>query len=158
MKHSWKLILATLTIFGAGVFAGCLLNGVSQPQPANASQPPAAIAATNRPATEHPAEQKARPPEFFKQEFVRKLDDALQLTPAQHEAIQKIIACGQEQNHAISTNCSAQYRQVLLEVKQHIREQLTPDQRKEFENLLKQMHAPAKKTAPATNAPVTPAP
>jgi len=53
----------------------------------------------------------------------------------------------------------------MQEVRQHIREQLNPDQLKEFEKLLKQMHPPARKTTVtnvvaalpvATNAPAGP--
>ena len=114
-------------------------------------------AATNRPAMERAGEfPKARQPEILSQQFVQHLDEFLQLSPSQHEAIQKIISCGQEQNHAISTNCAAQYREVLQEVRLHIREQLGTDQRKQFEELLRQMHPNARRPAGTNAVPAIP--
>jgi Spy/CpxP family protein refolding chaperone len=93
---------------------------------------------------------------MWSKEFVQKLDDALKLTPEQRDAIEKIIADGQEKNHEIWTNITPQIRKVMQDARQQIREQLTPDQRKKFEELLKQFrlqHRP-----PSTNSPPTIAP
>ena len=87
---------------------------------------------------------------MFSKQFVQQLDDALQLTPEQRDKIKKIIADGQERNHAIWTNNSAQMRKVMQEVRQQIREQLTPDQRKQFEDLMKR---PPRQPSSGTNAP-----
>ena len=153
--NSWNLILATVVIFGAGVITGGLLvEHVVQPHPKFIHHPPAATTApvTNSPPVVRSADLlNLKQPALLTQEFVQKLDDQLQLTPAQRDAIQKIICTGQEQNHSIITNCTAQYHQVLQEVRQRIREQLNPDQLKEFEKLLKQMHPPARKPG-GTNA------
>jgi hypothetical protein len=157
--NPWNLILATVVIFGAGVITGGLLvDHVNHAHNrAGHRPPPVVVVATNHPPVEKTVElPKPRPPEILSQQFVQHLDDLLQLTPAQHEAIQKIIAEGQEQNHVISTNCSAQYRQVLQDVRQHIREQLNPDQRKQFEEMLKQMHPAAHKPAGTNAVPVLP--
>jgi hypothetical protein len=157
---SWNLILATVIIFGAGVITGGLLvDHVIQPHPRTVHRPPVVAVATNRPPVARPVDVfTLRQPQMLTQDFVQKLDDQLQLAPAQRDAIQKIIANGQEQNHTIATNCMAQYHQVLQEVRQRIREQLNPDQLKEFEKLLKQMHPAARRTtSTGTNAvPVLP--
>jgi hypothetical protein len=160
--NSWNLILATVVIFGAGVVTGGLLvDHVIQPHAKASHHAPAAPApvavTTNRPPVIRSVDIfNLKQPELLTQEFVQKLDDQLQLTLAQRDAIQKIITGGQDQNHALITNCAAQYHQVLQEVRQHIREQLNPDQLKEFEKLLKQMH-PAAHKATGTNAiPVLP--
>ena len=79
------------------------------------------------------------------------MNDELLLAPEQREKIEKIIAEGQELNHAIWTNNSAQMRKVVQDARQQIREQLTPDQRKEFEELMKR---PPRKPSSTTNAPV----
>ena len=156
--NSWNLILATVVIFGAGVITGGLLvDHVVQPLAKPSHHTPAAPAAgpasvtNNLPVVRSVDLLNLKQPELLTQDFVQKLDDRLQLTLVQRDAIQKIITTGQEQNHSIITNCSAQYHQVLQEVRQHIREQLNPDQLKEFEKLLKQMHPPARKPA-GTNA------
>jgi len=153
VNTAWKLILATVVIFGAGVIVGGLLiNHILLSHPRSAHHPSAAVAGTNRPPARSADLLKPRPPELLSQQFVQQLDDVLQLTPPQREAIQKIITTGQEQNHGIWTNCAAQSRQVMSEVRQHIREQLNPDQIKPFETLLRQMHPPARRPA-GTNAP-----
>ncbi len=153
--NSWNLILATVIIFGAGVITGGLLvDHVIQPHSRTAHHGPTAPTTTT---TNHPPVLRTvdvftlRQPELLTQDFIQKLDDQLQLTPAQREAIKKIIADGQELNHGIATNCAAQYHLVIQEVRQHIREQLTPDQLKEFEKLMRQMH-PAARRANVTNA------
>jgi len=66
-------------------------------------------------------------------QFVQQLDSALHLTPEQRVAIAKIVADGQERNHEIWTNVAPQMHKVLQDVRQLIREQLAPEQRKQFE-------------------------
>lgn len=158
--NSWNLILATVIIFGAGVITGGLLvDHVEQPRAKSSHHTTgttvASTAPTNRAPTLRPVDIfNLKQPELLTQDFVQKLDDQLQLTALQRDAIQKIIANGQELNHGIVTNCTAQYHQVLQEVRQHIREQLNPDQLKEFEKLLKQMHPPARRPAGTNAVPV----
>ena len=144
--NSWKIILATVVIFGAGVVVGGLLvshvihGSVHSSRRATAT---AAVTSTNRTAAARVDITKLKQPELLSQQFVQQLDDNLQLTPVQHDAIAKLIEAGQEQNHSLYTNCAAQSRLVLQEVRQHIREQLNPDQLKEFEKLLHQQTRPA---------------
>ena len=156
MNNAWKLILATVIIFGAGVVVGGLLvYHVIPAHPKSTRHAPVIVATTNRPPVPRSADLfNPRQPEILSTNFVQKLDDELQFTPAQQDAVHKIITCGQEQNHALWTNCTAQSRQVLLEVRQHIREQLNPEQLKQFEKILKQAHPAARRTSgTGTNAP-----
>ena len=158
--NSWNLILATVIIFGAGVITGGLLvDHVEQPHAKASHHNPGTTVASTVPTNRAPALRPVdifnlQQPELLTQDFVQKLDDQLQLTAVQRDAIQKIIANGQELNHSLVTNCTAQYHQVLQEVRQHIREQLNPDQLKEFEKLLKQMHPPARRPAGTNAVPV----
>jgi hypothetical protein len=153
--NSWKIILATVIIFGAGVVVGGLLVQhiitLDHPRPARRSG--MAASATNHPPTERADLSKPRQPDQLSQQFVQKLDDELQLTALQRDAIHKLIAGGQEQ---IWTNYVAQTRQVMQEVRQHIREQLNPDQLKVYEKLLKQQtRPPGRRPAGTNNAPAT---
>ena len=152
--NSWNLILATVVIFGMGVITGGLLvEHAIQPRGKLSHHAPGlpSPTATNRPPVPRAAEgYNPRQPQILSQDFVQKLDDQLVFSPAQREAIHKILACGQDQNHALWTNWTAQSRQVLSEVRQRIREQLNPEQRKQFEKILKQMH-------PSNHHPVVPA-
>ena len=138
----WKVILATVVIYGAGVMTGGLLvNSVQQPLPRNFHRPPAngeareAQFRTNNLAN---LSRQQRPPEILGDKFVQQLDDALKLAPDQLASIQKIIADGQERNHSIWTNNSAQMREVVQDVRHRVRETLTADQQKQFEDLMKQ--------------------
>ena len=144
--NNWKVIFATVIIFGTGVITGGLLvNYVEQhPRPkavrhAVASTEPHA-AATNQ--VVKPADNsKSRPPEVLSKQFLQRLDEELHLTTEQHEAIQKIIGTGQDQ-----------MRKVIQDARLEIRDVLTPKQRKEFDDLMKRQF---RKTLFGTNVPTT---
>ena len=151
----WKVILATVVIFGAGVFTGGLLvNSVQHPHSRNNHRPPANVETHEPQSRTNNLASMSRPqrtPDILGTNFVQQLDDALQLTPDQRASIQKIIADGQERNHAIWTNNSAQMREVIQDVRHRVRETLTADQQKKFEDLMK--HVPRRQNS--TNAPTS---
>ncbi|HEY1717268.1 MAG TPA: hypothetical protein VGH42_03120 [Verrucomicrobiae bacterium] len=163
--NSWKLILATVVIFGAGVFTGGLLvNSVQHSHPKNNNRRQSANGEPHELQTRTnnlASLPRPRPPEILGDKFVQQLDDALQapLTPDQRVSIEKIIADGQERNHAIWTNNSAQMRAVIQDVRHHIRETLTAGQQKQFEELMRrvprrpQNSTNAPPNFPATNVP-----
>ena len=158
--NDWKVIptivITTVLIFGAGVFTGGMLVDYvkqSHPRPAMRRQPVAAqtntvpvVSLTNAPAVK-------KPPEILSKDFLQRLDGDLQLAKDQHEAIQKII-----------TDSQNQMRKVVQDARLEIREVLTPEQRKQFDEMVKRpFHKPIFTTnspaagfapaAPATNAP-----
>lgn len=138
----WKVILATIVIFGAGVFSGGLLvNLVEHPHPGHNA--PAA------PQTPRELQDLVARPEILKTNFVQRLDDTLHLTPDQRQAIEKIVAEGQERNREIWLIVAPQMRGVLQDTRQQIRATLTDDQKKQFEELLRRAH----RTQSPTNAP-----
>jgi len=138
----WKVILATVVIFGAGVLTGGLLvNFVDHSHQKNPhhSQTNAGAHATNNNATP-PRWAELPPPrlaEKLGKQFVQQLNDELLLTPEQREKIEKLIAEGQERNREIWTNVAPKMRAVMQDVNQQIRAELTPDQLKVFEEMLK---------------------
>jgi hypothetical protein len=165
----WKVILATVVIFGAGVFTGGLLvNCIQHPHPRNNNHRPAANVEAHPPAEAHEPQSHTnsliamprppRPPEILGDKFVQQLDDALQLTPDQRVSIQKIITDGQERNHAIWTNNSAQMRAVIQDVRHRVRETLTADQQKQFEELMKRVPRRQNFTNAPANLPLTNSP
>jgi hypothetical protein len=142
--NNWRLIptivLATVLIFGAGVFTGgILVNYVKQPRPhANAKR----LAQTNAVAeinSTNPVVKPVRPPEILTKDFLQRLDTDLLLAKEQHEAIQKIISEGQNS-----------MRKTLQDARLEIREVLTPEQRNQFDELVKR---PFHKPIFATNSP-----
>ncbi len=154
--NDWKVIptivLTTVLIFGAGVFAGgMLVDYVKQNHHAMAvKRQNSLLPATNNPATIPPppappvtntsaTPKPARPPEILSKEFLQRLDGELHLTKDEHEAVQKIINDGQNE-----------MRKVLQDARLEIREALTPTQRSQFDDLLKR---PFHKPIFATNTP-----
>lgn len=150
----WKVILATVVIFGAGVLTGgVLVDFIAHSHQKNFRRPPANVVVhppTNNPAPpvalDFPMPRMAK--EMGKQ-FVQQLNDTLKLTPEQRVKIEKIIAEGQEQNRQIWTNVAPKMRAVMQEANQQIRAELTPEQLQPFEELLK--HPPRRPSS--TNAP-----
>ena len=164
--NSWKIILAVVVVFGAGVLTGGLLvYHVNPTHPQDFHFP----SAETNPRQQMGGRDQLRPgamprlrsPEMWKKDFVGRLDKTLKLTPAQHNAIQKIFTEGQEQNWQIWTNfAEPKVRQVMDRVHQRIRAELTPDQQKKFEALTKRFaphHPPPDESPPgpppSTNPP-----
>lgn len=129
--NNWKVIFATVVIFGAGVITGGLLVNYVQHSHPKPGRRPAAVAAapTNAaPATvsNAPSAKPVRPPEILSKEFLQRLDTELHLVPAQHEAVQKIVS---ESQNLI--------RKTIQDARLEIREVLTPEQRDQFDELVK---------------------
>jgi hypothetical protein len=159
--NSLKIILASLVIFGAGAIAGVLV-GSHHPfrhRHELVVNPPD--------VREHGDRHDVPPPPLvgnrLNKDFLQRLDDKLQLTPDQKDKIGKIIADGQERNHQIWTNVAPQLRAEIQDVHKQIREQLTPEQREQFDDLLKRPRKnnsstnapPVPPSAPATNSPAS---
>jgi len=155
--NSWKVIPAVLVIFGAGVLTGGLL--VNYVDLEHRDHPRFSIERGNaRPPMDAQGQPRPggltrpRSPETWRKDFLEHLDEALKLTPEQHASISKIIAEGQERNREIWTNIVPRMRQEMEQVHQRIRAELTPEQQKGFEALVKQFgpHGlPRDKTPPA---------
>ena len=144
----WKVILATVVIFGAGVFTGGLLVNSIQHSHWKNNRRQSANDEIHSPAEAHEAQSRTnnsanlphpRPPEILGDKFVQQLDDALQLTPDQRASIQKIITEGQERNRSIWTNSAVQMHAVIQDVRHRVRETLNADQQKQFEDLMKRV-------------------
>jgi hypothetical protein len=143
--NSWKVILATIVIFGAGVITGGLLVGH--------------VTQTVRPPWHPPVPHtnqvdvlpSAMTPEFLRKQFIQQLNDQLELSPQQKDQIKKIIEQGQENTHDLWKIVAPQFQEIWRDTRLQIRDVLTPEQRKQFEILMKQQrqfHHPS-----ATNAP-----
>jgi Spy/CpxP family protein refolding chaperone len=152
-----KVILATIVIFGAGVITGGLLVAhVKHPAYSHPPHPPAPPVQPNE-TGDMPGQLRAP---MLNKQFVEQLDDELQLTKEQREQIQKIIAQGQQSTRDLWKLVGPQFQIVWRDTRQQIRNVLTPEQRKQFEVLMKQQRHPASTNAPPaqvivpTNAPL----
>jgi hypothetical protein len=148
--NTWKVILATLVIFGAGVVTGGLLVTYSH----RALQPPRRAAeGARRPG----AHEKTLPPlnSGSRKEFLDRLDRELHLSREQREHIAAILRQGQQRTHDL-------WQAEMIVTRQKIRAQLEPGQQARFQELLKRLpaHARAGTNAPppvpSTNAPANP--
>jgi len=143
--NNWKVIFATAVIFGAGVITGGLLvnyvQHCSAAKVVRASKPATPLEvhtpATN-PPVRAPENPKLRAPEILSKQFLQRLDEELHMTAEQHEAIQKIISEGQNQ-----------IRKTIQDARLEIRDTLTPEQQKQFDELVKR---PFKKPIYGTNS------
>jgi len=140
--NSWKIVLAAVVIFCAGVIAGNLLVRPGPGKPAGNTEPVAVEPAARPPADNHGPSAKPEVPlprlaERLSKELVHRLDKSLHLTPAQSNNIARIVAEGQERNRVLWTNVAPHMRKVIQEVNQQIRAELTPEQLKQFEALMK---------------------
>lgn len=151
--NEWKVIFATVIIFGAGVISGGLLVNYADLSHEK-TLPPASlpIETTN----ETPAISanhlikpvigpKLRLPEILSKQFVDRLEVELQLTLGQRADIERIIADAQD-------DMRKAVQDVRQDARQKIREKLSPDQKKRFDELFKARHD-FKKSANNTNAP-----
>jgi Spy/CpxP family protein refolding chaperone len=137
----WKVIVATVVIFGAGVFTGGLLVNCIQNSHSKISHGKEAVVAavhavspTNTPGATAPV---PRLPDILSKPFLPRIDDLLHLSPEQHKAIEKIISDGQ-----------GQMKKVMQDSRMEIRGELTPEQRAKFDELMKR---PAKRLPGGTN-------
>lgn len=146
--NNWKVILAivlaTSVIFGAGVMTGGLLvNHIDRSHPKTPHRTPApAVAGNSNSQTNAQGQAAAKPPrlpDIMNKQFLQRLDEELHLAPEQHEAIQKIITDGQNLMH-----------KTMQDARLEIREQLAPDQRSKFDDLVKR---PPRRASNSTNAP-----
>jgi hypothetical protein len=143
--NTWKVILATLVIFGAGVITGGLLVTYSDNVMRRSHR--AAVPDKEKRAAS-PAPNAARdlrvplPPNILlRKDFLERLDHELKLNSEQRERIEKIIGEGQERIH-----------EELAETRGKIRAELKPGQQDLFTELLKRRPIPARDHA-LTNTP-----
>ena len=113
MKH-WKVILATLVIFVAGIVTGGLAMKRLQPEPATTKTPPS----------------------LQRFDLLRRMEKRLDLTPAQQERIEQIVHESQERTKKAWEQVRPLIRDEFQRVLDRIRDELTSEQRKKFEKLL----------------------
>ena len=150
--NNWKVIptivLATVLIFGAGVFTGGFLVDcvkVSHPKKIARVETPATNKVASTAQTNSASQQtskSSRAPEILSKEFLVRLDTELHLTRDQHEAVQKIISDGQ-----------GLMKKVMTDARLEIREVLTAEQQQQFDTLVKKQ---PKKSVAAPGASMPP--
>jgi Spy/CpxP family protein refolding chaperone len=122
--NTWKVILATIVIFGAGVVTGGLLvhhEVMRLPPPRNPHPQP-------RPVGQAPLGA-------MRLEFLRRAQRELDLTPEQRERVDKIIKDSQERTHKLVEPIM---RDQIQRARQEFLDVLTPEQRGRFDEFIKE--------------------
>ena len=123
--NTWKVILATMVIFGTGVVTGGLLVRHSEGMRGPRSGRNAML---TRPAPPVSAGG-------MRLDFLRRAGRELALTPEQRDRVDKILKESQERTRKVM---APYLREELQRTKEEFREALTPEQRPRFDQLLKQ--------------------
>lgn len=128
--EQWKAILATLMIFGSGVGTGHLLT--RQPTP-ETPVTPQAPGPKFQPQTSHPSPTRSARPVFFRSSGY--LDRHLQLSEEQKDQIQELTKQSYKRISEFGKPFRDQLREEHRELQQQIRNVLTPDQVRTYDNL-----------------------
>jgi hypothetical protein len=126
--NNWKVILATMVIFGTGVVTGGLL--VHHAQRGRDRHPQRLIGAL-RPT--QPAS-----PGVMRIEFLRRMERELKLAPEQREPIDKILKEGKERMKKVMETVEPHRREEYKRTLEEFRGALRPEQRQRFDSVLKQ--------------------
>ena len=125
MVNSWKPILAALVIFAAGVVTGGLTVNLR-------TKPPAAGLRA--------LQQRITPAQNWDnriRELGKRMERQLDLTPDQRERIEAIIRDSQRRIKGVFEEVAPKARDEFRETRMRIRDVLTPEQRRKFEELVK---------------------
>ena len=127
--NTWKVIFATVVIFGAGVVTGGLLVRYSVPTPTR----PSRVGGPQANRSVQPISAGG-----LRIEFLRRVERDLDLSPDQREQVDKIISASQERSKKIMEPVTPKIREELQQTKEQFRAVLNPDQKIRFDELLKQ--------------------
>ena len=138
--NTWKVILATMVIFGTGVVTGGLLVRYAEHGRDRRPQRPVAVA--------HPAQPTLAG--VMRIEFLRRMERELDLTSEQREPIDQILKQGQERMKKLQETVEPRRREEFKKTIEDFRTVLTPEQRKRFDDLVKLQQQRAREQRKAT--------
>jgi Spy/CpxP family protein refolding chaperone len=156
----WKVILATMVIFACGVITGGVFTRtmvVKTDSSVPSSNVITSVAATNSNSTSNSISGTTnRNPmvapvmQMQRAEFLKRLEKQLDLTPAQHDEVAKIMRASQDRTQPLGNEIAPQMNDELKRVRDEIREVLTPEQRRKYQEALRKARK-QDAVAPATN-------
>lgn len=128
--NAWKVILATLVIYTAGLFTGVVAVSTASKRFASAPALPA----------------KAIPvfpgSDVYREKFMERMRKDLQLTPEQSKRLEIVFDESRERMKTLWEIVSPEVQGELKAVHEKIRHELTTEQREKFEVLLKNRARP----------------
>jgi Spy/CpxP family protein refolding chaperone len=126
--NTWKVIFATVIIFGAGVVTGALVVKYAAQTPVHQSRLGGAGGNRVQPISAG----------GIKIEFLRRVERDLNLTSEQREQVDKIISASQERSKKLMEPVQPKIREELQQTREQFRAVLNPEQKTRFDELLKQ--------------------
>jgi Spy/CpxP family protein refolding chaperone len=126
--NTWKVIFATVVIFGAGVVTGALVVKYAAQTPVHQSRQGGAGGNRLQPISAG----------GIRIEFLRRVERDLNLTLDQREQIDKIISASQERSKKLMEPIQPKIREELQQTREQFRAVLNPEQKMRFDELLKQ--------------------
>ncbi len=132
--NAWKIILATMVIFGTGVITGGLLVRNSHRM-------------WSRPIWQAPQQPRPVTPAATgslggsRLEFLRRAERDLRLTPDQRQQVDEILRGSQERIKKTMEGVTPKIRDEVQRASEEFRAVLTPPQRERMDELLKQQRA-----------------
>jgi hypothetical protein len=135
----WKVIFATLVIFGAGIVTGGLfVNRMHQADPAGVV---ASGEATKHPLSvwERPVINTNNPPHSLKvkNDFVTRFGQQLELTSEQRLRIEQIMGDSQKRTKQISDSIAPYLREEVRHTRELIRSELTAQQLQKYDEIFR---------------------
>ena len=139
--NTWKVILATMVIFGTGVVTGGLLVRHAGPSRDHRQPRPAGAVHTAQPS----------PAGLMRIDFLRRMERDLDLAPEQREPIDKVLKEGQERTKKIMEVVEPRRREEYKRTIEEFRAVLTPEQLKRFDETVKQQQQRAREQRKAAS-------
>jgi Spy/CpxP family protein refolding chaperone len=123
---TWKVILATLVIFVAGVVTGAMVMKSSRGAPLREAGPPPPWVFQG--------------PDFVQQRFLDRMNKEMELTTEQRRKLEGILRDARERTKSWWEIVGPEFQSELKETREKIRTVLTPTQREKFEKLMRERH------------------
>jgi hypothetical protein len=146
MVSAWKPILAALVIFAAGVVTGGLTVHLRRP-------PTSVAPGGSRPErTTPPRSWLTLRPEMQIRELSQRMTKQLDLTSAQRERVERLLQESQGRMRNLADEMAPRTREELRRLREQLREELTPSQRRKLDELLKNRDWNPRRAAPTSPA------
>ncbi len=159
MVTLWKAALATIVIFVCGLITGVLVERQLGPRQEAALEPAGAALMTTNPAAAPSLPVVTRTNVVWasaqaqRMAFLRQLVNRLHLQPEQRARIFDIIKESQERSRGIWEQIAPQMRDELKRTTEEIRSELSPEQQRRFNEMLREHRREARARMLGSNAP-----
>jgi len=122
----WKVILATLVIYTAGLFTGAIAVRLTT----DWGKPP---------RSPRSPQGQLSPPNVMREEFVRRMAEEVRLSPQQKERILKAVRESQERVKELYGLIGPEVSEEMQYVREAIRAELTPDQEHRYDEFMRKL-------------------